>query len=364
MSDINVLLPDDSVRSLPEGATAADLAQSIGSRLAKDALIAVVDGVETDPHHAARRRQKVAIVTPDSERGLHTLRHSTAHVLAQAVLELWPGATFAIGPPIADGFYYDFELPEKGTFSDDDLERIDAKMREIVKARQPFVRTEASPADALELMAAHPYKRAIIEAVSGAAATGALDDELAGEAGGDVISFYRNTDAFVDMCVGPHVPHTGHLGHFKLMKVAGAYWRGSEKNPMLQRIYGTAWASARPTSTSTCDRLEEAATARPPSPGHRPRLAERSPSRVGRRPGGLASRRVAIVRKLMEDYSRQTATPRAATSSCTRPHIANGKPVRSLSVTWASTSRRHVPAHGDGQRRVLPEAHELPGCTT
>ncbi|MDA3039803.1 MAG: TGS domain-containing protein, partial [Actinomycetota bacterium] len=228
MSNILVKLPDGSERTLPEGATGADLAADIGKRLAKDAVIAVVDGVEQDLDVALRDGAMVAIVTLDSEEALHTLRHSTAHVLAQAVLELWPGATFAIGPPIEDGFYYDFELPDGKTFNDDDLAAIDAKMREVVKARQPFIRTEMSAADARTLMAAHQYKREIIDAVAGGEA-----GDLAGEAGAEVISFYRNTDDFVDMCVGPHVPDTGKLGHFKLMKVAGAYWRGDHRNEML-----------------------------------------------------------------------------------------------------------------------------------
>ncbi len=319
MSEISVKLPDESVRSIPEGSTAADLAKSIGSRLAKDALIAVVDGIEQDLDVPLAADQTVAIVTPDSEAGLHTIRHSTAHVLAQAVLELYPGATFAIGPPITDGFYYDFELPDKATFSDDDLAAIDAKMREIIKARQPFVRTEASPADGLELMAAHPYKQQIIEAVSGNGA--GADDELATEADGDIISFYRNTDDFVDMCVGPHVPHTGHLGHFKLMTVAGAYWRGSEKNPMLQRIYGTAWNSKKALAEHL-DRLEQAALR-----DHRKLANELDllsfPSELG---GGLAvwHPKGALVRKLMEDYSRDRHASGGYEFAYT-PHLANSK---------------------------------------
>ncbi len=316
-------LPDDSVRSLPAGSTAADLAQSIGSRLAKDALIAVVDGTEQDLDVPLDDGQTVAIVTPSSPEGLHTIRHSTAHVLAQAVLELYPGATFAIGPAITDGFYYDFELPGKATFSDDDLAAIDAKMREIIKAKQPFVRTEAAPAEALELMAAHPYKQSIIEAVSniGEGDAAAIDDELATEAGGDIISFYRNTDAFVDMCVGPHVPHTGHLGHFKLMSVAGAYWRGSEKNPMLQRIYGTAWDSKKALAEHL-ERLEQAALR-----DHRKLANELDllsfPSELG---GGLAvwHPKGAVVRKLMEDYSRERHVNGGYEFAYT-PHLANAK---------------------------------------
>ncbi len=316
-SVITVSLPDGSERKLDPSATAHDLAADIGSRLAKDALIAVVDGTEVDINAPLTDGATVEIVTPSSDRGLHTIRHSTAHVLAQAVLELWPGSTFAIGPPIENGFYYDFELPDGGTFQEEDLERIDAKMREIIKARQPFVRTEASPAEALELMKDHQYKRSIIEAVN----SGDADAELADEASGDVISFYRNTDEFVDMCLGPHVPHTGHLGHFKLMSVAGAYWRGSEKNPMLQRIYGTAWDSKKELAAHL-HRLEEAAKR-----DHRKLANELDllsfPSELG---GGLAvwHAKGSIMRKLMEDDARERHEAGGYDFAYT-PHLANAK---------------------------------------
>ncbi len=317
MPEISLTLPDGSQRTLEEGATTADLALDIGKRLAKDALIGVVDGVELDLDVALPDGATVEIVVPDSDRGLHTIRHSTAHVLAQAVLELWPGATFAIGPPIENGFYYDFELPDGATFSDEDLAQIDAKMREIIKARQPFVRSELPAGAALELMADHQYKRAIIEAVT----TGGQDSELAGEADGDIISFYRNTDAFVDMCVGPHVPHTGHLGQFKLMRVAGAYWRGDEKNQMLQRIYGTAWADKKQLATHLHN-LEEAAKR-----DHRKLANDMDllsfPSTLG---GGLAvwHPKGAAVRKLIEDYSRERHEQGGYEFVYT-PNLANGK---------------------------------------
>ncbi len=317
MANISLTLPDGSERSLPEGSTVADLAADIGPRLAKDALIGVVDGVETDLDVSVADGATVEIVLPSSDRGLHTIRHSTAHVLAQAVLELWPGATFAIGPAIENGFYYDFDLPDHATFNDGDLERIDAKMREIMKARQPFIRTEMPAAEALELMNEHGYKQEIIERVTG----GEADAELADEANGDVISFYRNTDAFVDMCVGPHVPHTGHLGHFKLMSVAGAYWRGDEKRPMLQRIYGTAWSSKKELKAHLV-RLEEAEKR-----DHR-RLARQLdllsfPAELG---GGLAvwHPKGAIVRKIMEDYSRQRHLDGGYKFVVT-PNLANGR---------------------------------------
>ncbi|MFZ4721293.1 MAG: TGS domain-containing protein, partial [Ilumatobacteraceae bacterium] len=240
MAEITISLPDGSQRSLPEGATATTLAASIGSRLAKAAVAAVVDGDEVDLGRELPGGAVVAIVTADSDAGRHVLRHSTAHVMAQAVTQLFPGAKFSIGPAISDGFYYDFELPGGRTFSESDLEAIEAGMRDIIKADQPFVRDELPAADALRLFADQPYKCEIIERVS----SGAADSDDAAELGsGETISVYRNTPEFVDLCRGPHVPSTGKLGHFKLMKVAGAYWRGNEKGPMLQRIYGTAWES-------------------------------------------------------------------------------------------------------------------------
>ncbi len=302
---------------MPAGSTAADLAADIGARLASDALIAVVDGIEVDLDVDLSDGAVVEIVTPSSDRGLHTIRHSTAHVLAQAVLDLYPGATFAIGPPVNDGFYYDFELPDGATFSDSDLEQIDAKMREIISADQPFVRSEMDPDAARDLMADHPYKRAIIDAVS----DGDADSELAGEVDGTTISFYRNSDAFVDMCVGPHVPSTARLGHFKLMRVAGAYWRGSEQNQMLQRIYGTAWDSSKALKAHL-HRLEEAAKR-----DHR-KLANdldllSFPSELG---GGLAvwHPKGGIARKLMEDYSRDRHA-NGGYEMVFSPHLANGE---------------------------------------
>jgi threonyl-tRNA synthetase len=322
MSEIAVALPDGSSRQLSSGATVGDLATAIGKRLGRDAIAGVIDGEEVDLDTALQDGQQVEVVVPDSDRGLHILRHSTAHVLAQAVLELWPGATFAIGPPIEHGFYYDFELPagpdgSRQTFSDEDLVRIEDKMREIVAADQPFVRSEVPAAEALELMADHRYKRDIIERV----AAGGLESDLAAEASGDVISFYRNSDSFVDMCVGPHVPSTGRLGHFKLMSVAGAYWRGDEHQPMLQRIYGTAWATKKQLAEHL-HRLEEAAKR-----DHRKLANELDllsfPSELG---GGLAiwHPKGSVVRKIMEDYSRQRHLAGGYDMTYT-PHLANAR---------------------------------------
>src|SRR5215207_9081658 len=230
--EITITLPDGSARPLPAGATGSDLAASIGRGLAKAAIAATVDGVQVDLGRPLREGARVAIVTAGSEEGRDILRHSTAHVMAQAVTRLWPGARYSIGPAIEDGFYYDFELPGGAHFSDDDLARIEAEMRRIVAEDQPFVRSEVSTDEAMKVFADQPYKREIIERVDASEVVG-----------GDNVSLYRNSDGFVDLCRGPHVPSTGKLGHFKLTKVAGAYWRGDETKPMLQRIYGTAWES-------------------------------------------------------------------------------------------------------------------------
>ena len=298
MSQILVSLPDGSQRALETGATAGDLAKSIGSGLAKAAVGAVVNGAESDLASPLPNGAQVAIITSNSDEGRHMLRHSTAHVLAQAVTLLFPGAKFTIGPAIEDGFYYDFELPDSKTFSEDDLARITEKMREIIKSDQPFVRSEVTVEEALKIFSDQPYKCEIIQRVTGGSADGADAGEVGG---GDTVSLYRNTDAFVDLCRGPHVPSTGKLGHFALQKVAGAYWRGSEKGPMLQRVYGTAWES-KAALEEHLTRLAEAEKR-----DHRRLATELDllsfPSELG---GGLAvwHPKGATVRKLMEDYSR------------------------------------------------------------
>ena len=298
MSELTITLPDGSTRNLPEGATGADLAADIGPGLAKAALVVTVDGDARDLDRVLPDGSTVSIITAASDDGLHTIRHSTAHVLAQAVLDLWPGATYAIGPPIQDGFYYDFELPGGATFSNEDLEAIEARMRRVIDADQAFERHEADADEALELFSGHPYKQEIIEQVTSGAATG----ELAGEASTDgSVTYYRNGEGFIDLCLGPHVPSTGRLGHFALQKVAGAYWRGDETKPMLQRIYGTAWADKKALK-GHLHRLVEAEKR-----DHRRLAAELDlvswPESLG---PGLAvwHPKGALVRKLIEDYSR------------------------------------------------------------
>ena len=316
MAQISITLPDGSQRAYDEGATTADVAASIGSRLAKAAVAAVVNGDEWDLGRTLPDGAAVAIVTADTDAGRHVLRHSTAHVLAQAVIQLFPGAKYTIGPAIEDGFYYDFELPDGRTFTEADLDDIDARMRVIMAADQPFERDEVPAGEALALFADQPYKREIIERVSGGAADGADAGEVGG---GDTISLYRNTAEFVDLCRGPHVPSTSKLGHFKLMKVAGAYWRGNEKGPMLQRVYGTAWES-KSALEEHLHRLAEAEKR-----DHRKLATELDllsfPTELG---GGLAvwHPKGATIRKLMEDYSRERHTSGGYQFVYT-PHLAN-----------------------------------------
>ncbi len=291
---ISVVLPDGSTREMAEGTTAAEFALTIGPRLAKAAVVATVDGREVDLSAPLPNGAEVAIVTADSDAGREVLRHSTAHVLAQAVLRLWPGAKYAIGPVIEHGFYYDFELPDGGRFSDDDLERIEAEMRAVIGEDQPFVRHEHALGEGLAMFVDQPFKREIIEAVG----TGAEEVDAAGS----VVSTYWNSDSFLDLCRGPHVPSTGRLGHFKLMRVAGAYWRGDEKRAQLQRIYGTAWESEKALA-AYLHQLEEAERR-----DHRKLGVELDlfsfPEEIG---SGLAifHPKGGTIRRLMEEYSRQ-----------------------------------------------------------
>ncbi len=252
MSAIKVQLPDGSTRSLEEGSNARDLAGAIGSRLAKDALAAQVNGELTDLTRPLENGDVVAIVTPASDLGRDVLRHSTAHVLAQAVVRLWPGAYYAIGPSIRDGFYYDFELPHGARFSDDDLGRIEDEMRSIVAEDQPFLRSEYSIDEGLQLFKDQPFKVEIISGVGSGA-----NPEDATEVGGSVVSTYSNTPEFQDLCRGPHVPSTGRVKAVRVMSISGAYWLGNEKNPQLQRIYGTAFFSKKDLD-EYLERLEDA----------------------------------------------------------------------------------------------------------
>jgi threonyl-tRNA synthetase len=232
-----VRLPDGKELEIEPGERARDVAERIGPRLARDAVVAKLEGRLVDLDAPLDAGGEFEIVTRNSSEGLEVLRHSTAHAMAQAILELYPGSKLTIGPPIENGFFYDIEV--NGRITDEDLPRIEERMREIVERDLPIEREEISKAEVERLYADNPYKLEIIED---------LED-------GD-ISLYRQGD-FFDLCRGPHVPSTGALGAFKLQNIAGAYWRGDGENPMLTRVYGTAW----PTEKQLKDylrRLEEA----------------------------------------------------------------------------------------------------------
>ena len=230
---LKVELPDGTPLELDAGATGADAAAAIGPGLAKAALAVKVDGELRDLSAPLAGGEKIEIVTAKSPEALELLRHDTAHVLAEAVLELWPGAKISIGPPISDGFYYDIEFPEGEAPSPDDLERIEAKMAEHIKADEPFERRELPAAEAIEHFRGEgqDYK---VELIS----------DLVAAEGADTVSLYRN-GAFEDLCRGPHGPSTGRVGAFKLTSLAGAYWRGDENRQMLTRIYGTAFGNKK-----------------------------------------------------------------------------------------------------------------------
>jgi threonyl-tRNA synthetase len=309
---VTITLPDGGTKSLPSGSTYAELAASIGPRLAKAVVAAEADGQPVDLESALVDGTAVRLLTPEAPEGRKVLRHSTAHVLAQAVLRLWPGAHYAIGPVIEDGFYYDFELPGGAHFSDDDLERIEATMREIIAEDQPFDRREHSIDEGLALFADQPYKTEIIEAV----AAGASEVDASGQHPG-VVTSYRNTETFTDLCLGPHVPSTARLGHFKLQRVAGAYWRGDEHRPQLQRIYGTAFESDA-ALREHLERLEEAERRDHRKLGQELDLFS-FPEELG--PGlAVFHPKGGLIRKVIEDYSRERHLE-AGYSFVSSPHI-------------------------------------------
>jgi threonyl-tRNA synthetase len=285
-----------------------------------DAICARVNGELVDLSVEVAGDAAVEAVTADEPDGLHVLRHSTAHVMAQAVCDLLPGARYAIGPAIEDGFYYDFELPE--SLSPDDLGRIEARMREIVAKAQPFVREELSREEALERFADQPFKREIVEGAE--AEEGAL---------GDRFSVYSN-NGWADLCRGPHVPSTDRLGAFKLLSVAGAYWRGDETRPQLQRIYGTAWASQQDLDDYLV-RLEEAERRDHRKLGRQLDLFS-SPDELG--PGlWIWHPRGGVFRKQLEDYVRNLHLARGYDLVVT-PHIAR-------SVLWETSG--HLAKYAD-----------------
>lgn len=223
---MNIILPDGSQLSVPDGATALTVAETIGARLAKAAVAAKIEGRPVDLSTPVHEGDHVSIITLDSDEGLEVLRHSSAHVLAEAVTRVRPGTKVAIGPAIKDGFYYDFEFAEP--ISEDDLGTFQAEIERSIAAAQPFQREEMTRDQALALFVAEPYKTELIEQ---------LPD-------GETISIYRQGD-FVDLCRGPHLPHTGRIPALRVLSTAGAYWRGDSDKAMLTRIYGTAFPSKK-----------------------------------------------------------------------------------------------------------------------
>src|SRR6185295_1841191 len=224
---VAITLKDGSMRRFDGPVAGSEIARAIGPRLAKDALAIMVDGEMKDLAQIVARDAKVEIVTREDPRALELLRHDAAHVMAEAVQELYPGTQVTFGPATETGFYYDFARDTP--FTPEDLERIEARMREIVKRDEPIVREEHARADAVRFFQDKGEK---------------FKAEWIAEIKADApISTYRQ-GAFTDLCTGPHLPSTGKLGQaFKLMRVSGAYWRGDAKNAQLQRIYGTAWAT-------------------------------------------------------------------------------------------------------------------------
>lgn len=237
--NVTLTLPDGGRIKKPAGVTPAEVAASIGDHLARDAVAARVDGVLVDLNVPLEQDAALEVITVNSPEGLDIMRHSLSHIMACAVGRLFQGVKFGIGPAIQDGFYYDFDV--EGVISADDFERIEQEMALIIVEEVPFERLEVGTDEARRMMeeAGQPYKVELID-----------------ETEDQVVSLYR-TDEFVDFCLGPHVPHAGKVGAFKLLSVAGAYWRGDSTRPQMQRIYGTAF----PTEEELTDhlrRLEEA----------------------------------------------------------------------------------------------------------
>src|SRR5262245_16801243 len=240
---ISLHFPDGAVRSYDDGVTPLAVAEGISKSLAKKVVAAKIDGAWWDLTRPLEHDARIELVTRDSADGLEVLRHDAAHVMAQAVQELFPGTQVTIGPTIEDGFYYDFARAEP--FSTDDFESIENRMRDIVDADLPIKREVWNREDAIL------HFNSIGETFKAQT----IDDIIPP---GEPITVYRQGDAWKDLCRGPHLPSTGRLGKaFKLMKLSGAYWRGDQKNAQLQRIYGTAWADDKQLADHL-KRLEEA----------------------------------------------------------------------------------------------------------
>jgi threonyl-tRNA synthetase len=233
-----ITLPDGSIIEAADGVTAKQVAEKIGAGLAKAALAAQIDGQVVDLSSPIKADVKLQIITPKDPEGLDIMRHSCAHIMAEAICGLWPKAHLVYGPTVEGGFYYDIDLDDP--IRPTDFERIEDKMSQIVKADKPFIRKEMTRAEAITRLAGDKYKT-----------------DNVNRATGDIISFYSSGDGFEDLCRGPHVPSTGKVGAFKIMSVAGAYWHGDPTQKMLQRVYGTCWRNKKELD-DYLTRLEEA----------------------------------------------------------------------------------------------------------
>jgi threonyl-tRNA synthetase len=285
MPEVNVTLPDGSVKAYPAGTSPFDVARSISNRLADDAIVARVDGTLWDLKRPLESDAKVEILTTKNPEALEVYRHSTAHLLAAAVLQLWPETKLGIGPPIENGFYYDFD--KASPFTPEDLEKIEAKMKELAMQDLLFERKIVTKAEGLEKYKGmdEPMKCELIE-----------------ERAGETFTEYTLGPQFIDFCRGPHVPTSKKLKAFKLLSIAGAYWKGDEHNKQLQRIYGTAWFNDKDLK-EYLDRLEEA--------------KKRDHRKVGTELGYISIQEVAgpglifwhekggIIRKTLEDWMRE-----------------------------------------------------------
>ncbi len=283
-SKVEVRLPDDSILEVEKGTTWLEVARRIGERLAQAAVAVLVDGQLKDVRDEVEEDCRLEILTAKDERALEVLRHSCAHLMAQAVRELYPGTKVAIGPAIADGFYYDFDLEE--TFDEEALKAIEARMKALAKAKIPIEREKLRREAAIRLFEEldEPYKVELLE-----------------EMEAEEVTLYRQGE-FVDLCRGPHVQHTGACGAFKLLSVAGAYWRGDEHNKMLQRIYGTTFPDKQALKAHLA-KLEEAKKRDHRKLGAQLDLFSFHES-VG--PGlVLFHPKGALLRKVIEDFERQ-----------------------------------------------------------
>ena len=305
MSEVKVHLigvEGEAERSVTETTTIGELFAGIFGQ-DRSAIAARVNGEQRDLSRVVADGDEIEPIKAGSEDGRAIIRHSTAHVLAQAVQELFPDAKLGIGPPVENGFYYDFDV--QTPFTPEDLGKLEKKMQQIIKERQRFSRRVVSDDDARAELAAEPYKLELIGIKGSASADDAEGASV--EVGAGELTIYDNVRrdesvAWKDLCRGPHVPATGYLANFKLMRTAAAYWRGSEKNPQLQRIYGTAWES-RDELKAYLTRLEEAAKRDHRKLGNELDLFS-FPDEIG---SGLAvfHPKGGVLRKVMEDYSRQ-----------------------------------------------------------